>query len=223
MPATLLPSNGTRVSDIGSFETPIPVNLRSDLNPMAPIPYIVVLRDKRILTNIHRIIICTGYHISLPFLRSYHSDTTAASKASDTILVTDGTQYHNLHKDIFYIPDPTLAFVGVPYFTATFTLFEFQAIALAAVWSGKADLPSEEEMRKEYKEKLEKKGSGKGFHSLKGEEVAYASSLVEWLNRDGAKVGAELVEGHDAAWHVANADRIALFRQKGIIAAEVGS
>ena len=152
--------------------------------------------------------------MSLPFLSDYHSDDTPASQASDTVLATDGTQFHNLHKDIFYIPDPTLTFIGVPYFTATFTLFEFQAVALAAVLSGKAQLPSQEEMRSEYQARLRKKGVGKAFHSLKGQEVQYVNSLVDWLNRDGQRLGASHVEGHTAAWHAADADRTRMVEEK---------
>ena len=193
---------------------PLSADSDNDLSHSEPIPYKVILRDKRVLTDIHRVIVCTGYHISLPFLSDYHSDGTPASQASDTILVTDGTQLHNLHKDIFYIPDPTLTFIGVPYFSATFTLFEFQAVALAAVLSGKAHLPSQEEMRNEYRERLQKKGSGKFFHSLRGEEIKYVKTLVEWVNRDGQKLGFKPVEGHTAAWHTANADRLRILEEK---------
>ena len=216
MPSTLLPGNGFRISDIEFFETP-PVadsDKDLDLDPLDPIPYQVILRDKRILSDIHRVIVCTGYHLSLPFLFDYHSDCTPASQASDTVLVTDGTQFHNLHRDIFYIPDPTLTFIGVPYFTATFTLFEFQAIALAAVLSGKAQLPSQEKMRSEYRERLREKGVGKAFHSLKGQEVQYVNSLVDWLNRDGQRLGAKPIEGHTAAWHAADADRLKFLKEK---------
>ena len=214
LPPKLLPDSATRVSDIEYFEIPGLSGSENRLDSLSPIPCRVLLRDKSVLTNIHRIIVCTGYHISLPFLRPYHSDDTPASEASDTVLVTDGTQRHNLHKDIFYIPDPTLAFIGVPYFTANFSLFEFQAIALAAVLSGKAFLPSPQEMRDEYRRKLELKGSGRNFHSLRGEEVQYVNTLVEWLNRDALITGAKFVEGHSAAWHAANADRIEILRQR---------
>lgn len=108
---------------------------------------------------------------------------------------------HNLHLDIFYIPDPTLAFVGVPFYTATFTLFEFQAIAVSRVFSGKASLPTEAEMRKIYEDRKAKKGFGRAFHSLKGEEIEYVNGLVEWVNRDGARLGGvERVQGHSDRW-----------------------
>jgi ACS family pantothenate transporter-like MFS transporter len=121
------------------------------------------------------------------------------------MLVTDGTQLHNLHKDIFYIPDPTLLFIGVPYFTATFTLFEFQAITAAAVLSGLADLPSEDAMRKEYEERVERKGYGKMFHSLRGVEVEYVNELLEWVNPTAKERGGQAIEGHSQTWHAARA------------------
>ena len=151
--------------------------------------------------------------MSLPFLQQYHSDATPVHEANSTVLVTDGTQIHNLHKDIFYIPDPTLIFIGIPFFTATFTLFEFQAIAVAAVLSGKAYLPAANEMRNEYLQRLREKGTGKVFHSLKDREVQYVDELLNWVNEDAKRVGAEPIEGHTVAWHAANGDRVEKMRQ----------
>ena len=165
-------------------------------------PITIALKNSDHISNIHRIILCTGYHISYPFLRQYHDDKANPASASNTVLVTDGTQMHNLHKDTFYIPDPSLAFVGVPYYTATFSLFEFQAIAVAAVLSGRAKLPDRDSMRKEYLEKLQRKGVGRQFHSLRGEgeEVGYASSIVDWVNGHGGYVQGETVVAHSDEW-----------------------
>ena len=214
LPATWLPPNATRIGAIESFEIP-PTNEEEQITTADsdPVPRRVYLTNGSELTGIHRIVLCTGYQFSLPFLQPYHSDSTPASEADTTVLVTDGTQIHNLHKDIFYIPDPTLLFIGVPYFTATFTLFEFQAMAVAAVLAGKASLPPMEAMRQEYVQRVRQKGVGKLFHSLKGEEVEYVNGLVEWLNRDGAAVGAEVVEGHTRTWHAANVERLEKVRK----------
>ena len=162
----------------------------------------VHLKDGTILSDIHSVIVCTGYHCSYPFLAHLHRDDLKPSEADDQILVTDGTQMHNLHKDIFYIPDPTLSFVGVPYYTATFTMFEFQAIAVAAGYSGRADLPTVPQMRQDYQQRLQKKGHGKNFHNLRGEETDYVKDLVDWVNRDGRMRGLEPIEGHTQEWHV---------------------
>ena len=204
----MLPPGAARVSgEIRNFEISSVKATQLD-NALEPIPGRVIFKDGRVLTNIHRVIICTGYHMSLPFLRQYHSDNSPALEASDTVLVTDGTQIHNLHKDIFYIPDPTLNFIGIPFFTATFSLFEFQAITVAAVLSGKASLPTAEDMRGEYQQRVAQKGFGKQFHSLVDREVEYVNELLGWVNRDGERRGAEFVEGHTAAWHEANVERL---------------
>lgn len=214
LPASLLPPGAERViGEILAFETP-PADEAQLNNPLSPISAKVILKDGRELTDIHRVIICTGYLMTLPFLRQYHSDDTPVQQANSTVLVTDGTQIHNLHKDIFYIPDPTLIFIGIPFYTATFSLFEFQAMAVAAVLSGKAFLPSAEVMRNEYEERVRMKGTSKLFHSLKEREVEYVNELVEWVNRDGEKVGAvKRMEGHTAAWHEVNIERLERIRR----------
>jgi hypothetical protein len=196
-PTSMLPPKAVRVSQIASF------NLEQQSGPTLdddPIPGTVTLVDGQVLTNIDRVIICTGYHCTFPFLSEYHRDSVPASEADETVLVTDGLQMHNLHKDIFYIPDSTLAFVGVPYYTATFSLFDFQAITVAAVFSGKAPLPTETEMRAEYNKRVQEKGFGRAFHSLRGKDVDYVNELLAWINPGIVAAGGEPVEGHTKEW-----------------------
>lgn len=199
LPSSLLPSNANRVSEIESFDL-------SHSHPDGPlpeaesIPTTIILKSRQKLCDIHHIVLCTGYHVFLPFLRYLHSDNTPVHLADDKVLVTNGTQRHNIHKDIFYIPDPTLIFVGVPYFTATFTLFEFQAMVVAKVLSSKVKLPKESFMRAEYRKRVEEKGFGKRFHSLKGREVDYVDELLTWVNADLEKQGLEKLKGHTEAW-----------------------
>lgn len=148
-------------------------------------------------------IVATGYITSYPFLPHLHSDAVPATEAGPDLVVTaEGDMAHNLHKDIFYIPDPTLAFVGVPYHIATFSLFDFQSQIVARVFAGKAILPPEDGMRKEYRDRLLERGVGRGFHSLRGpgQEVAYVKDLVDWANRDAEALGAGRMEGHPQAW-----------------------
>ena len=210
LPEALLPENAVRIGEITSFdEHHMDVsepNEKLEIEEAQPIPNTVTLADGKRLENIDRVLICTGYHCSFPFLREYHRDAQSVESADDTALVTDGSQMHNLHKDIFYIPDPTLSFVRVPYHVATFTLFEFQAIVVAAVYSGKAKLPSREPMRDEYQVRVREKGYGRKFHSLMGKEVEYANSLLDWINRDGQLIGENLVHGHTKEWHAAYAE-----------------
>lgn len=138
--------------------------------------------------------------MALPFLNEFNDHSLSATEANDTVLVTDGTQVHNLHEDIFYIPDPTLAFVGIPFYTATFSLFEFQAIAVAAFLSGVAQLPSIESLRAEYVDRVQAKGYGRSFHSLKEQEQPYVKKLIGWVNAGRVENGLPLIEGHTEAW-----------------------
>ncbi|MCJ1288981.1 hypothetical protein MMC34_000512 [Xylographa carneopallida] len=213
LPESFLPGKVKRVGAIEYFSD-VPLQEESGDRPAEglqeeqAIPGTVKLKDGTLLSNIHRVLLCTGYHCSYPFLPSLHDDAAPVSAASPHVLVTDGTQTHNLHKDIFYIPDPTLAFVGVPYYSATFSLFEFQAIAVAAAYARRATLPTEEAMRREYERRVRRKGYGRSFHSLKEEEVEYVRDLVGWVNQGAAARGLPLVEGHTEEWLAARKARI---------------
>jgi cation diffusion facilitator CzcD-associated flavoprotein CzcO len=217
----LLPDNAARVAGIRSFE-PLTSN-EAATSSQDVIPGTVTLTDGTTLCNIHRVILATGYHSSLPFLRTLHADNLTSAEADDRILITDGLQTHNLHKDIFYIPDPTLAFIGIPFHTATFSFFEFQAVALAEILSGRVPLPSEGDMRAEYLERLHSKGAGRPFHSMRGEgqEIGYVKDLADWVNARLTEHGeldeAALMKAHSKKWFESYARR--LVRMKALFSA----
>ncbi|KAJ5584836.1 uncharacterized protein N7459_004636 [Penicillium hispanicum] len=194
-PATVLPENASRIAEVSAFEITNP-DAASDHH----LSLVAHLKSGETVHEIDRIVLCTGYQMVLPFFPQYTRDEVPVTEADDSVLITDGTQVHNLHRDIFYIPDPTLAFVGIPFYTATFTLFEFQAIAVAAVFSGVAQLPSTRDQRAEYADRLKAKGYGRSFHSLKNEEEAYVKPLMEWVNSERASHGLPWIEGHTTSW-----------------------
>lgn len=193
IPATALPANASRVEEVVKFEPKL-----LDKEDGTHLPFVAHLKSGSTLHDIDRIILCTGYQMVLPFLPQYNDNSSPS--ANDLAIVTDGTQVHNLHHDIFYIPDPTLAFVGIPFYTATFTLFEFQAIAVAALFTKAAQLPSEKVMRSIYQDRVAAKGLGRSFHSLRGEEEAYVRTIMEWVNTGRASKGLSLIEGHTDSW-----------------------
>lgn len=205
--ASLLPENGIRVDEVISFELPSSTTAPF-LSPSDPIPLTLTLKSGQKLCHIHHVILCTGYHLTLPFLPQYTSPATPVKHADDTVLVTDGTMLHNLHKDIFYTRDPTLCFVGVPFFTATFSLFDFQAMVVAKVLAGLARLPSYAEMRSEYEERVRRKGLGKAFHSLRDKEEEYVNELLEWVNADLRKHGKPALMGHSQRWKEARGEQV---------------
>lgn len=131
-----------------------------------------------------------------------HQHQSISPPSSDRVLVKqDGSQLYNLHKDIFYIPNPTLSFVGVPFHIATFSFFEFQSYAIARVYSQSAYLPSEELMRKEWQDRLKCKGAGREFHALGAElEQEYIQDIVNWVNTDGKQLNKKVLQGHSKEW-----------------------
>lgn len=209
LPAEMLPPQASRICGILSFE----ISAGDLVAATAPdsIPGTVILQDRTILEDIDHVILCTGYFISYPYLQQFHSDETSAASASNEILVTsEGEMVHNCYKDTFYIADPTLAFVGTPYHIATFSLFEFQAMVVARIFAGLAELPTAAQMRRDYEEKIRLKGVGRDFHSLRGfgEEQKFVAELVAWMNRDAQRLGHnEALLGHTPEWHAANKDR----------------
>ena len=155
------------------------------------------------LDDVDNVVLATGYITSYPFIQQYHRDDVAAEDATRGILVTsEGNMVHNLHKDIFYTEDPSLTFVGVPYHNVTFSLFDFQAQALARVLTGKARLPSWDLMRQEYDERGASKGRGRKFHSLAGdgEEIRYVKDLLDWANSTLVDDQIEPLVGHSKEW-----------------------
>ncbi|CAO3588013.1 unnamed protein product [Absidia cylindrospora] len=193
---TWLPPNVKRVSAIK--------NILFTTNN-SPDTATIELVDGTTLTQVDAIVICTGYLFNYHFLQELHDDDANISDGKldeDKVLVKqDGSQLFNLHKDIFYIPNPTLSFIGVPFHIATFSFFEFQAYAVARVYSQSAFLPIPERMRSEWTDRLKRKGGGREFHALGAElEQDYIQDIVTWVNKHGAPLKKPLLEGHSQAW-----------------------
>jgi hypothetical protein len=208
---SMLPDNCTRIGSIAGFS---PLASSSDLKDDDTLPGFVIFSSGDKLNNIHHIILGTGYHMSYPFLANFHADDLSPEDATETTLVTTGQVTHNLHKDIFYIPDPTLAFIGIPYHVATFSLFEFQAMAVAAIYSGTATLSGEKEMRAEYEERVKRKGVGRRLHSLKDDEgeIVYAKEMMEIVNQGRREE--DRVEGHTKEWFEAYQRRLVRMKER---------
>ncbi|ETS73533.1 hypothetical protein PFICI_14479 [Pestalotiopsis fici W106-1] len=191
IPASLLPPGAERVGGIEKFVS-YEGSAAGD----------VVLQDGTVLTDVDVIVLGTGYITSYPFLGPLQDPSVPTEEADDNIVVSkDGLTTHNLHKDIFYIPDPTLIFVGVPYYTSTFSLFDFQAEVVSRFLAGKAALPSQEVLRQEYDERKAGLIEGsKTFHSLLRKEVPYMNGILEWVNAEAKKLGHEPMRGVDDRW-----------------------
>ncbi|KAI5776816.1 hypothetical protein EDC01DRAFT_681011 [Geopyxis carbonaria] len=127
------------------------------------------------------VLFATGYLHSHPWL---HPPDPAAP------LTTTGARVENLFHHIFYAPDPTLAFVGLPMKAIPFPVGHSQAVVVARAWSGRLALPGREAMRAWEAIEVEKKGAGRGF-CVYGfpEDAEYMDLLAEWA--DEAREGCD--------------------------------
>ncbi|KAH9909642.1 MFS general substrate transporter [Xylariomycetidae sp. FL2044] len=157
-----------KVAMVSEFLTPAAVAKAAvELEDAEAIPGRVKLEDGQVLENIDFVVVATGYITSYPFLGELQQPSVDFYHAEDKTLITsDGYATHNLHKDVFYIPDPTLAFIGVSHYVSTFSLFDFQARVLARVFAGQAQLPCASRMKEEQRERKAQFKEGDKFHSL---------------------------------------------------------
>ncbi|KAJ1548498.1 hypothetical protein HK405_002952 [Cladochytrium tenue] len=204
----------------------------------------IELEDGTRLSGVTRVILCTGYLYSHPFLAQLDdsfiapassiagfdpsSDKPSQSQPLPPITCAGGDHLASLYRDIFYVPDPTLAFVGVSLIVATFSFYEFQAIAVARVWAGEADLPPRDEMLKEVEARFERASteggtiiSADGKPSLRSAhvvgregEIRQVAELVAFVNEGAERYGAPLVEGHGATYFDSRARAVEVFEQE---------
>lgn len=190
---SLDPDNLTQVAEIERFG---PVDHASRARETQ-----IFLKDGTVLEGIDEIIFCTGYLYVLPFLElpsqdlisGNGSEDVKGTSVSEVELITDGMQIHNLHKEIFYIHDPTLAFIGIPYGVAAFPFYDLQAKAVTAVFTGQAALPPVSEMRLEYGDRGVQKGRMAHLMGI-SREREYVEDIMGWINEGG---GTE----YDESWH----------------------
>ncbi|KAL8825462.1 MAG: hypothetical protein Q9191_004403 [Dirinaria sp. TL-2023a] len=140
----------------------------------------VRLSTGEIIDSIDKILFCTGYHYSLPFL----------SSLSPT-LITTGERIHGLYEHIFWQPEPTLAFVGVPFKIIPFPTAEGQATVIARVWAGQLPLPPQSYMQRWERERVTAKGGKeRKFHEMPDlEDFDYLNRLVDWACQAGQVEG----------------------------------
>ncbi|KAK1465741.1 hypothetical protein CMEL01_11733 [Colletotrichum melonis] len=133
----------------------------------------VIFEDDSYLDDVDHIIYCTGYKPSYPFWNSEANGGRALYDYKSGKLIK--TFWHTFFQDF-----QTLGIVGMPR-VLTFRSFEYQAIALARVFSGRESvaLPSLEEQERwerEREELVEKEG--RKFHDIAWE----TGETFEWLN-----------------------------------------
>ena len=135
--------------------------------------------DGRVEENVDAILFATGYYYSFPFLSSLES------KFSST-----GERVSRLYKHLFYIDDPTIAFIGLPMKIIPFRTDEGQGAVVARVWAQRLELPSTLEMSRWEEDVIAERGAGKAFHDLSfPKDFDYHNELVDWATRATGRGG----------------------------------
>jgi hypothetical protein len=128
------------------------------------------LLDGTRLTDVDIVVFATGYLFSMPFL----------SRTEGTQLITDGQRVHNLYRHLFYMNNPTLAFIGLPIRVVPFPLSQIQSKVIARCWSQKAPLPTKQEMDDWYKSQPKADRPRDDFIFGAEKEFAYMEGLNKW-------------------------------------------
>jgi thioredoxin reductase len=202
-----LPESCERVRAIKEFKLDFDSETQSLQPPLQErdtIPGRVVLEDGQELTDLHYVIVCTGYVTTYPFLGDLEQPNLPLEEADEEVIITsDGYTVHNLHKDIFYIPDPTLAVIGVQHNVSTFSLFDFQARVVASVYKGYAQLLPKHELQRLYRERKAKHQDEPEhkFHALVMKDVTYAEGILEWVNAGLKRAGQPEIVPYDEKWY----------------------
>lgn len=156
----------------------------------------VTLVDGTVFTDIDKIIYCTGYLYSFPFLKSYVDPQNPDS------IITTGNRLNRLYKQIFYYPDPTLSVIVMTKFTVPFPLAESQGAIVARVYAGRLDLPPPAAMRASEQAEEQAKGSGSDFHNFQfPKDAEYMNELYDWMKRETRPAtNGEEVKGFEPAY-----------------------
>lgn len=176
---------------VSAFGTSAPADWREDVDEVVEFltsndkTGAVRLKSGRIVAGFDSVVFATGYFYNFPFLNDIDA-------ALGDALVTDGSRTRGLYQHLFHIGHPSLVFPVINLKVIPFPLGQNQAAIASRVWSGRLDLPGEEEMRKWERETIQKKGEGKYFHLKKfPEDAAQINELYLWAKEARRRDGLE--------------------------------
>ncbi|XP_058798176.1 senecionine N-oxygenase-like [Phymastichus coffea] len=115
---------------------------------------------------------CTGYKYSFPFLADHCG------------VQVDSNWVTPLWKHVIAIDNPTLAFIGLPFYVCAFSMFDLQVRFVLRFWQKQRDLPSRDEMladeaREQERRFGEQQLSKRQFHMMGALQGAYYDDLAD--------------------------------------------
>jgi hypothetical protein len=127
--------------------------------------------DSTYLENVGHIIFATGYTFSLPFLPPKQNQIKEVYRRLPDVYV-----------HTFDIEDPSLGFVGMVGGGFTFKAYEYQAVALARYFGGRAKgrLPTKAEQLAWERRRVAEKGGGKAYCSIMDDPEGFFEVLREF-------------------------------------------
>ncbi|QGA16137.1 hypothetical protein EYB26_003804 [Talaromyces marneffei] len=136
--------------------------------------------DGHVEKDIDHVLFCTGYLYTFPFL----------SSLTPPVEVPNGSRLNNLFQHIFYYPQPTLTFIGLPLKVIPFPLSEAQAAVIARVYSDRLSLPASDEMKVWEIDWIARYGGDKSFNVLGfPADAEYLNHLHHWSLQAARKSG----------------------------------
>ncbi|KKA03626.1 hypothetical protein D499_0A00930 [Hanseniaspora uvarum DSM 2768] len=118
----------------------------------------VTFTDGFVLENVDKIIFCTGFLKSFPFL---NKETIKPFVDYD-----NGKNVKVLYNHIIPVELPTLAFIGLPRFVLPTRLSETQSAWLSRVWNNRIDLPSKDIQETYHEWFVEQNNDDASLHDL---------------------------------------------------------
>ncbi|EME39759.1 hypothetical protein DOTSEDRAFT_74608 [Dothistroma septosporum NZE10] len=146
----------------------------------------ILFADGTLLDHVDKVIYCTGYKASYPFWDSSKNGRPLYDYAADRII--------NNYQHTFIRDFPTLAFIGFPR-VLTFRSFEYQAIAVARLWSNRntRPLPQIADQRLWEKDRAQvTRAERKRFHQIDWDD----GETMDWFRWLFEFAGLPQLEGH---------------------------
>lgn len=140
--------------------------------------------DGNIVENLDHIVFCTGYIYSYPFLADDIRYSLIYPPSDHPKAFYPGERCRNVYQHLFYVADPTLSFLTLPWNIIPFPVAEGQGAVVARVLSSRLSIPSETEMRQWERQREHEVGLGKIFHKLAPPtDVDYINHLWHWAHQ----------------------------------------